>query len=204
MHENSLTEKGKTLFPALPRFDNFYLVGGTALALQIGHRVSVDFDLFSEQELSSGLFSKIKRVFKDLSIITTYSSSEQINVSIDGVSFTFLAYPYPVIEPLKEYRGVKVASVAEIAAMKSFAIGKRLAYKDYVDWYFMLKGGHVNLQQVFEISENKFGGAFNDRLFLSQLASFEDIQTTKIDFLGEEVPREEIRKFLEQEVKKVF
>ena len=63
MHSEALTEEGLRLFPALTAFDDFYLAGGTALALQIGHRLSVDFDLFCEGPIDRTLLSKVKKVF---------------------------------------------------------------------------------------------------------------------------------------------
>ena len=89
----------------------------------------------------------------------------------------------------------------EIAAMKAFAIGKRIAYKDYVDWYFLLSEGHVNIRQVIALARKKYGNDFNDRLFLGQLASLGDVPTQRINFLKDEVRRETIEKFLKKTVK---
>lgn len=201
MHEEALTDKGRELFPKLARFKGFYLVGGTALAIQIGHRRSVDFDMFTEEELPSRILQSVKRIFSDSSVQVTYQVPGQTNVLIDDIKTTFLEYPYPVLDPLVEYQGVPMASIREIAAMKGFSIGKRLSYKDYVDWYFVLSEKRVALDEVIDLAQRKYGGDFNDRLFLSQLASFGDIHTQKIDFLRGEVNRETIQSCLEEEVK---
>ena len=201
MHEEALTKKAQELFSGLARFKDFYLVGGTALALQIGHRLSIDFDLFSTDELSLQLLQSVKRVFPGSSVVVTYRVPGQINVLIDDIKTTFFEYPYPAVEPFVEYQSVKLASVKEIAAMKAFSIGKRLSYKDYVDWYFMLSEQRVVLEEVVALAQRKFGGDFNDRLFLSQLASFSDIRTQKIDFLRDKVDRETIQDYLEEAVK---
>lgn len=201
MHEEALIEKAKELFSDLARFKDFYLVGGTALALQIGHRLSVDFDLFSADELSPRLLQSVKRIFSSSSVSVTYRVPGQINVLINDIKTTFFEYPYSVVEPFVEYRGVNLVSVKEIAAMKAFSIGKRLSYKDYVDWYFMLSEQHVILEEVVDLAQKKFGGDFNDRLFLSQLASFSDIRTQKINFLRDKVDRETIQGYLEETVR---
>ncbi len=138
----------------------------------------------------------MRRVFDSQKAILTYRSPEQLNFEISGVKTTFFYFPYPVIESLVSYRGVPLASVREIAAMKALAVGKRLLHKDYVDWYFLLKGRHVTLPEVIALSEKKFGGDFSDRLFLGQLASFSDVPTQEIDFLKDAVSRETIAKFL--------
>lgn len=203
MHEEALTKRATALFPDFGRLKNFYLVGGTALALQIGHRLSIDFDFFSSDELPKNVLQKVKRLFPRSSISVTYRAPEQLNVLLDEIKTTFFYYPYPIINRLVEYRGVGMASIREIAAMKAHAIGKRLAYKDYVDWYFLLKESYVELHDVIELAKKKFGGEFNDRLFLGQLVSLTDVQSQKIDFLRGEVGRETIQKFLEAEVKRI-
>ncbi len=189
------------MFPLFARFKAFYLVGGTALALQIGHRLSADFDFFSERELPRDLIEKVKRVFADARINTTYRSAEQLNLLINGVKTTFLYYPYPVKTRFKKRDGVLIASIYELAAMKAFAIGKRLSYKDYVDWYFLLKEKHVELEKVIKLAKKKFGGDFNARLFLGQLVSMAEISVSKIDFLRDSVDFKRIEKFLEKTVR---
>lgn len=200
MHDNALTEEGTRLFPLLHKFEGFYLVGGTALALQIGHRLSVDFDMFSAKPLSERLLERVKKVFSSASIVLTYRAPDQLSLTINNIKATFFHYPYSVVNPLVEYRGVELASIGEIAAMKAFAIGKRLAYKDYVDWYFLLKEKHVSLAQVIAIAEKKYGGDFNDRLFLGQLVSLDDIPTQKIEYLRDSADREALIQFLTEEV----
>ncbi|MDP2704337.1 MAG: nucleotidyl transferase AbiEii/AbiGii toxin family protein [bacterium] len=201
-HESALTEKAKKLFPRFGKFSKFYLVGGTSLALQIGHRVSVDFDLFSEEALPTDLVRKVRRTFPDAPIKTMYRVQEQLNILIDGIKTTFFHYPYPLVEEAVTYKGVRMASVSEIAAMKAFAIGKRLSYKDYVDWYFLLSEKHVGLEQVIEIARKKFDGDFNARLFLGQLVSIADVKKLDIDFLRDPVDDKTIEKFLAGVVRK--
>ena len=200
MHEKVLTPTARKLFPLLTRFKEFYLVGGTALALQIGHRVSVDFDMFTEKQLSSELLQKIKRVFQKYPIQITYRTSFQINLIIADVKFTFFSYPYPVLDQFVMHQEVSLANVSEIASMKALAVGRRLAYKDYVDWYFLLKGHYVNLLTVVEHAKKKFGGDFNDRLFLGKLVSFDDVPTQQIDFLQKKVSRKTIETFIKKSV----
>jgi len=201
MHDEVLTKSAAALLPSIVRFSDFYLAGGTALALQIGHRRSVDFDLFSEKTLPAELLPRVKRVCAPLSVVVTYSSTEQLNVLIGGVKTTFLFFPYQVINPLVAYRGISIASVREIATMKAFAVGKRLSFKDYVDWYFMLKEKYVTLPDVIALAQKKFGGDFNDRLFLGQLVSLADVPIQSIDFLRAAVDKKEITEFLEYSVK---
>lgn len=204
MHEEALTKEGVELLSQCHRFKKFYLVGGTALALQIGHRLSVDFDFFCEQELPKNILERVKRIFSGKSIIVTYRTSQQLNVLVDNVKMTFFHYPYPVIDAFVLYQDVLLASKKEIAAMKALSIGQRLSYKDYVDWYFLLQEKHVNLKEVIVLAQKKFGGDFNDRQFVGQLTSLEDILPQKIDFLRNEVDKETVKQFLQREVTEVL
>lgn len=201
MHDEVFTKKAAALFPKLAQFREFYLVGGTALALYLGHRISVDFDLFTSQALSLRLFTKIKKVFSGSAINVTYRAPEQLNCIIDGVKFTFFSFEYPLVDSTRRYKKVPLVSMRELAAMKAFAIGKRLSYKDYVDWYFLLSGQHVELSEVLKVAKKKFRGDFNDRLFLGQLVSLNDVPTQNIEFLRGQIGRGKIQKFLEQTVK---
>lgn len=201
MHEEVLTKNATKLFGLLAKFKEFYLVGGTALALQIGHRVSVDFDMFTARPLSRELFQKIKRIFAPYPMQVTYRSSEQINLIITDVKFTFFSYRYPVLDPYVTIKKVPLASMHEIAAMKALAVGGRLVYKDYVNWYFLLKGTFVNLESVIKHAQEKFGGDFSDRLFLGQLASFDNVPTQHIEFFKKNVPRKVIEAFITKTVK---
>lgn len=201
MYQEALTERGRVLFPRLSRFESFYLVGGTALALQISHRRSVDFDLFTEKELPDRLLQKVKRVFNDAMVIVTYNVPGQLNITIDGIKATFFEYPYAVTEPLVTYESVPMLSVREIAASKAFSIGKRLSYKDYVDWYFLLSGNYVQLEDVVRLANRKYGNDFNDRLFLGQMASLGDVNEQPIDFLTTPVDRKTVDTYLKDAIR---
>lgn len=201
MHPEVLTAEARVLVAPLAEFKQFYLVGGTGLALQIGHRVSVDFDMFSGQPLDARLETSVMRKFRFMKPIVTFRAPYQINLTINDVKTTFFHFEYPVIEPFVVFEKMRIVSIAEVAAMKAFAMGQRLSYKDYVDWYFMLKDAHITLDHVIEIAKKKFGTQFNDRLFLSQLVSLADVRDQKIDFLRDAVNRETIEKYLAEKVR---
>ncbi|MFH1354351.1 MAG: nucleotidyl transferase AbiEii/AbiGii toxin family protein [bacterium] len=200
MHQEALTEHSQKLFPKLAHFSNFYLAGGTALALQVGHRRSIDFDLFTAQELPDRLLPTVKSIFSGSNIAVTYSAPEQLNVLVDEIRVTLLYYEYPLIEPLINIHGVPVANVREIAAMKAFSIGRRISYKDYVDWYFMLSEKHVDLPDIVKLAGQKYDNDFNDRLFLGQLASVGEVEEVPIEYLRGAVDHHTIRNYLEKEV----
>jgi predicted nucleotidyltransferase component of viral defense system len=177
------------------------LAGGTALALQIGHRVSVDFDLFSEQILPENLLNEIESVFSNLSVKTILNTDKQLTVTVNSTQVTFLTYPFPLIVPLVQNDFLPLLSIREIAATKAYSLGRRATFKDYVDLYFIVKEGHSDIKGIIELSEKKYQGAFNRKLFLEQLVYLRDITTIELEFLRETVDKEKIEKFFKTEIK---
>jgi hypothetical protein len=195
--------KQREVFDKLRNFSDFYLVGGTALALQIGHRVSIDFDLFKEKELDKNFIAKIYRVFKGQKINFFLRHSEQMNVEINSVKINFVKYPYPLIFKLKTINGVKTASIKEITLMKSFTLGRRATLKDYVDLYFILQKKIMSLEKIIKGCTKKYGKEFNDRLFLEELTYLEDVGEGKIEFLKKPLSRQQIEQFFVDKIKEI-
>jgi Nucleotidyl transferase AbiEii toxin, Type IV TA system len=198
MHREVLTSRGAEVFGLLSRFDDFYLAGGTGLALQLGHRISVDFDLFIDGAIKRSLLPRVQTVFgpsRTISILI--SNPDELTVLIDGVKLTFLSYPFPTLDPLVRLDGVFVLSVREIAATKAYTIGRRGSFKDYVDLYFVLAEEHASLKEVIDLAERKYGDVFNSRLFLEQIVSVDDLEDTEIEFLAHSVDLEDVRQFFE-------
>ena len=203
MHPEVLTEKGKALFPLLKNFSNFYLVGGTALALQIGHRISVDFDLFCPDGIPKTLLSKVKKVFNDNTVGAAVNNSDELTVFVDKYKITFLKYPFPVLFNFVICKGIKLLDLKEIAVTKAYTIGRRGMYKDYIDLFFILSKGYISINDIIELSEKKYKDEFNSRLFLEQLIYLEDIEKEEILFLKKPVSRIEIKNFFIEQVKKI-
>jgi len=203
MHLETITSKQKEIFKKLDKFSDFYLVGGTALALQIGHRISVDFDLFTQKDITSQLFSKAKRVFKGLKIEVVRDCSEQLSIIAGNVKLDFVKYPFPLLFKLIKYQGVDIIEIKEIATMKAYALGRRPILKDYVDLYYILKEKYVTLEEIIKLSQKKYKSEFNPRLFLEQLIYLEDVEDMQIDFLKKVVKKQEMEKFFRSEVKKI-
>lgn len=203
MHQEALTKKAKEIWPALRNFNDFYLAGGTALALQIGHRVSVDFDLFFGEKIGKNLFPEVKNIFHGNEIILSVNNQNELTVFVDGLKITFLEYPFPLISDTVDYEGIRLLSVKEIAATKAYTINRRGSLKDYVDLFFIVSKKYSTLEEIIEISGKKYGDEFNARLFLEQLVYLEDIEDIEIEFLEESVTKEEIQVFFKKEIKKI-
>jgi len=197
MRKEVLTENQISLSFMLQIFsENFGLVGGTAIALQIGHRHSIDFDLFTNKPFSNfnikkriSKYRRIKNVFKD--------EDGHYTFIIDDVQFTFFYYPYKLNFSKKFEDIIKMPDILTLAAMKAFALGRRAKWKDYVDLYFIMKDYH-SLEEISEKARRIFGLEFNEKLFRSQLSYFQDINyKEKIIYLkGFEVDDKIIKKAL--------
>lgn len=200
MFENVLTSEQMELAERLlPHCQQFYMVGGTALALHIGHRRSLDFDLASCEPLkpfdiernlmANGL--AVERV--------TTASADEFSVFINGIRVTFLSFPFEVRHDLLWQRGkISLPDLPSLAAMKAYALGRRSKWKDYVDLYFVLKY-HLDMETLIEKAEEIFASHFNARLFREQLCYFEDIDYSEdVEYLASAPLKDEIRQFLEK------
>jgi Nucleotidyl transferase AbiEii toxin, Type IV TA system len=201
MHREVLTEAAVPLFPLLARFPGFYLAGGTALALQIGHRASVDFDLFSNAPVDRALLARARQIFTDAAIMPLVNNADELTAIVNGVKITFLHYPFPTLDAFVICERVSLLSVSEIAATKAYTIGRRGSYKDYVDLYFVLAEGHSTLRDIIADAEQKFGSEFNARLFLEQLVYLDDLDDTEIEFVKHPVSPEVIESFFEERIR---
>lgn len=201
MHPEALNEEGKKFFSLFKKFSDFYLAGGTALALQIGHRISVDFDFFSEKEIPENLLDELKKTFNQYRIIPSVSNPEELTIFLNETKITFVKYPFPVIKPLVEYEGVKLLSIEEIGATKAYVIGRRGDFKDYVDLYHILSESRSSLDKIINLAETKYQNEFNSRLFLEQLVYLEDVEESKLIFLKKPATKKELEVFFSEAVK---
>jgi len=197
MFKGILTGKQIELLGLLRAFnEHFYMAGGTALALQIGHRRSVDFDLFSEMPVDTLYITrKIRRAGYDIEA-TIESSTEELSIVVNQIKLTFLEYPFK-IEHEVDFEGIiSMPNVLTIAAMKAYTLGRRGKWKDYIDFYFIFKY-HYNLIDVVRKARQIYRGEFNERLFREQLCYFDDIDYTEdVIYTGEATGKEDVKEFL--------
>ena len=197
MQKEILSNSQEHLLPLLKTFKrNYYLVGGTAVALYIGHRKSIDFDLFTASPLNKKkISSEIKKLKQEVKPL--YFDDDQQHYLINGVKITFLYYPYPIEHSIKFHDFISLPSLLDLAAMKAFALGRRSKWKDYVDLYFILKG-YYSMEQIIERATFYFPDQISEKLFRNQLAFHKDIDfSEEVDFMIDNPPtQKEIKDFL--------
>lgn len=190
MHLNILSQKQTELLPFLKKLKkNYYLAGGTAIALHLGHRKSIDFDLFTKSSLNKRKISiEIKKT--GLEVQAIFLDIDQQHFIINQVKFTFLYYPYD-ITPSKFLEDIiYMPSLLDLAAMKAFALSRRSKWKDYVDFYFILKY-HFSLDQIIE--KKYFPDHVTEKLLRSQLAFHKDIDHSEtVDYVINDPPSDKM------------
>src|SRR3990167_2014176 len=170
IHLEILDKPRQIIFSKLYGFKNFgYLAGGTALALQIQHRKSVDFDIFINKPINNYLRLKAKTVFP--ASVFYVNTTDQISfTTTENVNVTFFWYIYPSLLPPTTTPSISLASVNDIVADKAFTIGKRAVWRDYVDLFLLLKKKIVTLNQTTRRAKKNFSGELMGPFFPDQRA----------------------------------
>ena len=151
---------------------DFYLAGGTALALQIGHRLSVDLDFFGKREFQTDEILNLISAIKPISIISQHKNILILNVS--GIKVDFVNYRYPLLEdPIRE-KGVRVLALSDIAAMKLAAIAGRGRKRDFYDLYFLFK--KFSLNEMIGFYNKKYEDG-SEMMVARSLVFFDDADT---------------------------
>lgn len=200
MHYEVLDEKRRALLPALGAFkEDFYLAGGTALALQIGHRISIDFDFFTKDDFDvAALYERVQAALGP--VPRTQEAPHTLAViAQDDVRMSFLGYAYPLLEPCVETEHMRLASLLDIGCMKLGAIVSRAELKDYVDLFFILS--RLSLPDLLNGLARKTP-TLDRNLALKALVSFEDVSQDPIDFTkGSAVTFDDVRASIVEKVK---
>ena len=174
MRKEILTKEQAALLPLIKKFNkNFGLVGGTAIALYIGHRKSIDFDLFSLHSFNN---YNIKRtILRNIKIDKIFVNKfDEFTILINDVRITFFHYPFNIEFKENLNNIIKMPDLLTLSAMKAYALGMRAKWKDYVDLYFVMEK-YASAIKIINKANEIFGSEFNEKIFRSQLAYFKDI-----------------------------
>ena len=201
MQEEVLTKNTKSVLNALDASGiakNFYLAGGTALALYFGHRFSIDLDWFAEKFDYTLSF---RRQLEKLGKLGVDSESEKtFNGTLNGVKISFFEYPYPLIASKQQYKdNIYLAGIPDIVAMKMEAIGSRGSHKDFIDIYFLLQ--HYSLEELLGFVHKKFTNIkYNETHLLKALTYFEDVKGSVMPQLIKKVSWQNIKATIRRNV----
>ncbi len=180
----------------------FYLAGGTSLALQIGHRTSLDFDFYTKKEFEPPrLREEFDKRFKKVREI--HVAEGTLILDIEGIELSFFKYPYKLVKPCLKLEDVNLASVEDIAAMKILAISQRGKRRDFIDIYFLIQ--KFGLKKIMELTKEKYS-MFNIYVGLQGLSYFKDAdEDLEVDRfrLFEKISWGKIKNYIVKEVNEV-
>jgi len=178
MYESVLdnaTQKTIEILALQDFFKSFYLAGGTACALHLGHRTSNDLDFFSNKEI---LPFEIQNTLRSNGhFITDYSESQTLIGRFNETKISFFHYDYPLIRDLLDLLSIKISSLEDIGCMKIDTISSRGSRRDFVDLYFILRKFDISLKEYFQYFEKKYGKEnYNIYHVLKSMVYFEDAE----------------------------
>ena len=199
-----LSENRKKIIPSFVTWKNeFYLAGGTGLALQIGHRDSVDFDFFTNNSFDPNkLIKKLTKIFdrNSFKVIQIEKNTLSILLNLE-IKISFMTYDYSIVSPFISTEYLNIASIPDIACMKLSTIMQRSALKDYVDLYEIMK--IYTLEQLLSFTKKKYP-MIDSTIILKSLSYLEDIVDEPLIYKNEELKPSinVLKQFFQNEVKK--
>jgi predicted nucleotidyltransferase component of viral defense system len=200
MRQEAIDKKTQSVLgkiAALQDIRQFYLAGGTALALQLGHRGSVDLDFFSKNAFHIETIKQELAAAGNLYI--TLETVDTLDGALDDVKVSFFEYRYDILFPLLSFQGVAIADLRDIAAMKLTAISSRGSKKDFIDFYFLLDA--FPLPELLQFFEEKFRGIeYSTVHLLKSLSYFEDAEEEPMPRMLVDVSWEQVKKRILMEV----
>ena len=179
-----------------------YLAGGSSLALQFGHRISVDFDFFTPSQF------KGKNIIRELKKIGRFIFQEAAEKNtllglFEDVKFSLFLYEYSLIFNPIQYLGIKLADPRDIAAMKLAAVMDRGTKKDFIDLFFLNKN-EVLIEQAFRYYNKKYKSLANNIYsIIKSLSYFDDADLKEMPEMIEKINWEEVKEFFRKEVLKL-
>jgi predicted nucleotidyltransferase component of viral defense system len=183
----------------LPALEGFNLAGGTALALQIGHRISVDLDFFGDVDFEGITILDSLRDIAEIKIIN--QSRAILILNVNGIKVDFVRYRYPLLHPVREMDGVRLFSILDIGSMKLAAITNRGRKRDFFDLFFILRA--YSLRHLLEAYNDKYSDG-SEFLVRKSLVYFEDAEEDDIpSVFDKSVTWPIVKRTIELEAKKL-
>jgi len=179
--------------------DGWILAGGTALALQLGHRISVDLDFFRHEDFQ---VAPLRQALAHLGKLEVPSmATDTLHCRLDDIRLTFLRSEVPFLHEPVPYRGLHLADVRDIAAMKVIAVAGRGAKKDFIDLYAYLEAG-ASFPDLMAVVQQRYRDTdFNVMHLLRSLVYFDDAEAEPMPKMLSKASWPEIRRRLEREVR---
>jgi hypothetical protein len=185
---------------SIDELSRFSLVGGTALALQIGHRVSVDLDFFGSRPFTTDEILDLLAGLKPLSIIS--QNKNILILNIRGVKVDFVNYRYPNISSIIAEDSIRLSGLPDIAAMKLAAVAGRGRKRDFYDIHFLLQ--KLSLRQMMDFYNQKYDDG-SEMMVARSITFFDDADTDESpNLLDQAVSWDEVKKSMLDQTRKLY
>jgi len=201
MHPEAIrpeTKKCLALLVEQSWLKDFYLAGGTGLALHLGHRLSEDLDFFSKNPVDPKRLRSLLAPLGNLRIEMEREGT--LWAQLDGIKVSFIHYEYDLIDQSADFEGCSIAGIKDIACMKLDTISSRGYRRDFFDLYFILQENN-HLSELFGWFEKKFQNVdYNHAHLLKSLTYFGDAAQDKDPEMITTANWEEVQAFFQKEV----
>lgn len=178
-----------------------YLAGGTALSLQIGHRISYDLDFFTNKKFNTRLF--LEKISKFKNYKHGQTSWQTILGKLGDIKFSLFYYQYPIIETLLNFKNISIACIPDITAMKVAAISERGTKRDFIDLYFILQ--KMSMDNALSLYEKKYQKLASNLVHIKKsLVYFIDADDDPMPVMLKEIDWQEVKNYFENLVKKML
>lgn len=181
----------------LPALEGFLLVGGTSLSLQIGHRISIDLDLFSTEKFDTEAMLDTLREHYQVDV--SDKGIKTLNLRVNDVKVDILHYPYPILQAPVTIDGIRMISRQDICAMKLSAISSRAAKKDFFDLFFLFR--EFQFAEMLDFYREKYR---TDDIFhvLKSVTYFVDADASPDPNCLEDISWEQVKNGIKREVRR--
>lgn len=179
-----------------------YLAGGTAVALQLGHRISHDLDFFTDQQFDEHIVAPL---LEEQGLTDVTLERKTILGNFEGVSFSYFYYKYPLLAAVHTFEGIRIVDLLDSAGMKIDAISTRGIRRDFIDLYAIMRARSLPLADVLALYRKKYAMQ-RDMVThaLRSLVYFDDAegpQDRPLELL-QPIDWEEVKKFFRDEVER--
>lgn len=180
--------------------EQFYLAGGTALALQLGHRLSYDLDFFTEQDFSEKALIDVLGRLGELTV--DHQAEDTMLGTLNGARISFFWYRHPLLFPPISFLNVRLADVRDIGAMKLDAIQSRGKKRDFIDLWAIMQHGST-LESLLNFFEKKYAGvSYNMQHIMKSLIYFADAEQDEMPRMFVEIAWKDVKRYIESEVRR--
>lgn len=192
----TISKQHQQLLKKLGAIQGLTLVGGTALALQLGHRKSFDLDFITTSPVTQSLVSEIQQHAQAADVKQRLLSDTQYTAVFDGIHVTCFQETEPFFHPVVSGLGCRLAAMPDIFSTKLYILGRRATWRDYVDIALCLEKAQMNLGSGIDEAIRRY--AIAKKWILEPLGYFDDVEMTPIQWVEKQYSDSEIQHILQR------